>query len=416
MITMTNLLSSPLVLGGWRELAPRETVEVTYEQALRWINSESLKVDFKGGELPFKEDGKVKYLSYNTPVHPSSGYGVTGLRALRGFLQNGVDATLTYQIPRSLREHMQQRFPDLIPVLWRKDRFVSEVCLSHTLPLAFHQNHSPRVVGWTMWEATRLPREWIEPCRRAECLIVPSSGQIPIFEEVGLPIHVVPDGTGVEDFTYKGDRDLDPPVFTFVSFSYMSSRKCPAELIDCFQAAFPGRKDVRLVMKTYGGAFGSGTLGIPEIRDERIQVIDQDWSVPQLVELLHNSHAGVFLSHGEGAYNPPVQSMATGLPVIMPNHSGCSDYANKKYNFPIGLNPAQPYEPSPYQHEYDGTVKEVLDWWLMDYDAVIETMRHVFWNREEAAAKGKRAAKWVRKQFSTDRMVDGLISVLNGLD
>lgn len=409
-VRVRNTSGAPVLLTGHTEIRPGETITIPYNIAMRYVRTPALEFDFSNGTLPYRDGGAVKWLTFSTPLHPSGGYGLIGINAIRGLSQQGVNVSLCHPVPQWIRAEIQQQCPDVMPVVTRKERFVSSVGLTHSVPVEFSALPSPRKIGWTMWEATHLPRSWIDLCKLCERIIVPSTGQIPIFEEAGVPISVVPDGMGVEQFT-QAERGIDPGVFTFISWSRMSSRKCPVETVDCFQRAFPTERNVRLVMKTISGQFGVGKFGIPEFRDDRITVIDENWKQSQIVDFCHKAHCAVFLSHGEGFYNPPTQAMATGLPVILPNHSGCVDQCNEAYNYPIGLDPRTPYERSPLGGAFGNN--DVLDWWVMDYAQVIETMRHVYHNREEAFAKGRAAAQWVRTQFSVERMTTGLLDVLN---
>lgn len=407
-VRITNTTKAPFTLSGFCDIGPGESIDAPYEKAILYAKTPGLRFDYSGGALPFKTNGKVSHVTLNSPLHPTGGYGVIGLNAIAGFLARGVDVSLACPLPSWLRDQMYTYRPELIPTIWRPDPFISEVGLGHTTPSEFADIPSPRKIGWTMWEATRMPREWVKLCKLCEHLIVPSSGQIPIFEEAGVPITVVPDGMGVEDFTFKADRDPDPEHFTFISWSRMSSRKCPLETVQCFSAAFPRQKfpKVRLVMKTMDGMFGGGEVGIPTISDDRVTIVNERWPQRKLVEFCHNAHAAVFLSHGEGFYNPPTQAMATGLPVVLPTHSGCADQCDERYNYPVGLSPTEPYESSRLVPDED------LQWWVMDYDVAVERMREIYRDRDEAYAKGRSAAAWVRQKFSIDVMVDGLLGVL----
>jgi glycosyltransferase involved in cell wall biosynthesis len=264
-----------------------------------------------------------------------------------------------------------------------------------------------------MWEATLLPDQWSLYANKADGLIVPSAGQVPIFRDSGYegPIYTVVDGIEMDTFQYVERPERD--TFTFFTWGRLSSRKCPWEILSCFSEAFDGVKDVRLVMKTRDHEFGAGrTVGIPEIRDSRITAVDADWSRKQLTDALFNADCAVFMSHGEGSMNPPVQAMATGLPVIGPNHSGCSVWANSKYCYPVGLDKHAPLVASPMGMRNG----KVLEWWNMDRGEMIQTMRYVYEHQKEAKKKGKAAAAWVRRRHSVDNMLDELIGVLGGLD
>lgn len=414
-VRVTNTTAGPYVLSGHCAVPAGETVEVPYTVAMRFQKARGLQWDFSAGELPFKTDGKLSHLTFMSNLMPTGGYGIVGLQAMRGLIERGVDVSVSADLPSWLRSEITQHYPDLVPRIWRPDPFVSRVGLSHTVPSEFHLHPSPTVVGWTMWERTRLPRPWVDLCKRCARIIVPAKGQIPIFEETGVPISVVPDAPGVEHFPFKSDRDPSPETFTWITWGRLSSRKCPVETLQVFSAAFPAAQfpNVRMVFKTQNQHFGGGVVGIPEIRDPRVTVVDEDWPRARLVEMCHSAQAAIFLSRGEGCGNPSLQAMATGLPVVLSDHSGLSDQCRTDFNYPVPLDPRSPFVPAPPLRGEDPKDPSIaLEWWQSDFDAAVEQMRNVYQNYGAALKKARKASTWVKKNFSTERMVDGLIAVL----
>ena len=279
--------------------------------------------------------------------------------------------------------------------------------ICHGLPSNFENTPADNIIWWFMWESDLLPQPWVPFINeRAAAVLVPSTSQVEIFRKSGItrPIYVMYDCVDPRLWTYAERPVRD--TFTFATWARMSGRKCPLELLDCFWKAFPSEQDVRLVIKTSAMNFGTVVEVLPRFADPRIQVINAGdpgphWTAQQVVELAHQADAAVFLSHGEGFYLGPVEAMMTGLPTIVPSHSGPADYADEQYNYPV---PTVGMAPSPL---YPGA-----QWWVMDYDAVVRRMREIYEQRAEAKARGQRAAAWTRERFTPRKSAETLMAVL----
>ena len=169
-----------------------------------------------------------------------------------------------------------------------------------------------------------------------------------------------------------------------------------------FQRAFPVEGNVRLVLKTQHGHCGA-VQGIPVIPDTRIQVINETWTRPQLLDLLAAADAFLWPSRGEGFGLPPLQAALTGLPVIMTTHTGMAEYYNPRYFYEIKTARSSP---APIYG----------DWLDPDVDSAAEQLRKVYDNRKAANRKGKLAASYVRKEFSLDAFAKRLGAYLETLE
>jgi glycosyltransferase involved in cell wall biosynthesis len=404
------------IAGTDIRIPPGQWVEVPLADALRYKRDSGLVIAWNvlADRAVDWQDG-VRHISIISPFNPFDGYGLVGLHAVTGLEERGFRLHISNNGFRLHRDVIAKQYPKVDEVL-RRDTEVTRWGLCHIQPKEFDRVTASKRIAWTMWEATRLPKNWVEYFGLVERLIVPTKGQVEIFRKSGIdcPIDVIPDGIDFDAFTY-----LDRPereTFTFISWGYLSQRKCPWQVVDCFKKAFPANKypNLRLVFKTRDKLFGARLGVIPTFDDERISVISEHWDLSRLVQFCHEADAAIFLSHGEGFGQPAVQAMATGLPVILSNHSGQSDFARWKYNYPVDLNPHTPYVHSPLGAEYGEP--DSLEWWENDYDQVVELMREVYHNQRDAKVKGKRASGWVRKNFSISMMVDKLATLLKGLD
>lgn len=285
--------------------------------------------------------------------------------------------------------------------------------LVHGFPATFDSalGHEFKI-GFTMFETTKLPVDnspWsglgraVDNINQMDLLFVPASFNIEIFRNHGvtIPIEVIPNGINRQHFPYI-DRKHDGKPFTFLQMATLTQRKNPGDVISAFVSLFGGRDDVKLVLKTQSGTLGHLDLS----RLGNIEVIDEVYNMQQMRQLMADADCFVFPSRGEGFGMPPVEAMATGLPTIVSDNSGMSDYADPSYCYPIRTaheSPAFKY-PKPWG--------DVGNWWQPDYEHLKEQMLYVFEHQEEAREKGKLASKAMHENYNYDviaqKMVDAI--------
>jgi len=276
-----------------------------------------------------------------------------------------------------------------------------------TLPTAYR-------IGFTMYEADdplHVHPEWRHGVEHADMLVVPSDYCREVFGGFfKRDIRVAP---LIIDSTYCVSRQREvKDGFTFVSYGTLSGRKAPLETIDAFRKAFPKEKYpwVRLEFKTRFGVFGWGPGQLPANPEpERIVIHDTgrpgrpDWTPEKIRDWLLRADAMLFLSKGEGFGMPPREAMATGLPVILTNHTGLADIADARYNWPVGWKEER-------NCPLGGTWRPAI------MDEAIDAMRWVVEHREEAYAKGKAGADWFIANHGAAAAAQHFIDILDDVE
>lgn len=270
-----------------------------------------------------------------------------------------------------------------------------------TYPADCHRSVFPRTIGYTMFETTAPPKVWTRSMNLCRLLMTPCPQNVEAFRNRGVtvPIHVVPQGVNPEAWPIIDRKDRDQP-FTFLMAGGLTYRKNPITAVSAFRAAFPNNPDVRLILKTragkIGGAFESWIQKIP--RDDRIQIIQSNCSPTEMAQLMAVADCFIWPSRGEGMGLPPIEAMATGLPLICADNSGMSQYLDSKYNFPI------PCKEVPVPKQADGGYPDQWgdcgNWWEPNFDCFVETMRNVYKHRTHAYNVGMRSASWVREKWT----------------
>lgn len=404
-----------MVGGETRTVEEGQSTTLPMDIAVRWATSPLYRADwefnFSGAKLKnFKDD---LALTYSSSMNSTSGYGRQGYGIFKNLAQD-FDVHF-YQVSGYASPNMAEIDAETRALVEREDREVTEWGICHSVIEALPSMPTPKTIAWSMWEADRLPdhrragpySNWAEKINNhAKALIVPASEQARIFGESGVkvPIHIVHDAVDVSKWRYKPRRKpIDRP-FTFFTWAFMNSRKAPMETLNSFLSAFgPNNPDVRIVIKTIAHQFGGGLAGaIPKHNFSNVHIIDEHWPEDYLLGYLYNEvDACFFLSKGEGFYDPPLEALSTGLPVIVPDHSGPHDYCDDRYVYPIRTH-----------HMERSLQADYMDWWIPDYDQGISHLREVYNNYDEAIEKARKGAEWVSTRWSTEHQREDLKKVL----
>lgn len=242
---------------------------------------------------------------------------------------------------------------------------------------------------YTMFESTKIPASWHDYLTAAQKILVPSKWCQKVFLEGGFETEVVPLGYDDTFFTYKphiNKRDAHQN-FVFLHYNAYNIRKGFIEVFNAFVREFGPDEPVELVLKT--------NLQKPPIpfnpsQYPNIKVITGDMPEYMLADLCQKSDCFVFPSRGEGFGQTPLEAMATGLPVIVPNAHGISEYFNPDCMYEVEV---ESMCKAIYRRYKDEDTGEMYVSSVKDLRA---KMRYVYEHQDEAIAKGKLAAEYAK--------------------
>jgi len=300
---------------------------------------------------------------------------------------------------------------------------LTQWALCITIPPELPRVPSPRRLLFSMWETGILPNSpqaggnWAELTNRwAVALIVPCASQAEMWKRAGvaIPIHTCPLGVS-QEFHYRErpPRPQEAP-FTILHYGLLTSRKAPIETIQTCWRALGQENDWRLILKTRAGQLGAGAF-TPLVSDERITVINDDYTPQQMADLCTAADLGLFLSKYEGYGLPPREMMASGLPVIWSKFSGHLEDCNDHYNIPIPI-----VRIIGANEGYAG----MGGWGEPDWAAAAAALRRAYddWKARgrTQSEMGRRAAAWISGrcdwQRSTRRLLEIIKETINGSD
>ncbi len=367
-----------------------------------------------------KDDIKAICL-YQTVVR-DSGYGILGENIHKGLLKHGYTVHNSYDGPRGFAN---KGIPSV------------KISVILSIPASYFKTSSRYSIGFTMFEATKIPCSWTERCNIMDRIIVPCVSNVEIFQRCGVtvPIDIVPIGIDAniyspeafnDYYNKKGKKFSINRRFDFGSYMLNSdnayrflvindgqSRKNNEMIISAFEEEFEeeiDRYDVFLVIRSQRRYTGKGVIWI------NIFLYDDEMPL-----LIGSCDCMVSASSGEAGDIPILQGMAMEKPVIVTPGFVHDDYiidtGYKKNGFFIesdGWIKA-------FQHpQYNGVsyligINDGLDvatWVMPNFDDLKKKMRYVYENRDEAINVGKNA----RLQHRTiDVMIDRMADVFDKL-
>ena len=289
-------------------------------------------------------------------------------------------------------------------ILDEPEKHQNDIGICYHLPKYLDKLNTKYKVLFTMIESDDVPREWLPYMRKADMLIAPSRFVQKLFgKKLNRKVEYVPLGVDPDAYYYV-ERPKERP-FTFISYDTFSKRKGFWELMTAWQQAFGNRGDnmgVQLILKS------ANKGAIPPVAYyKNVKVLQEKLNERQMLLLLQRADCLVFPSWGEGFGCPPLEALATGIPVICPNTRGIKTYFNKKYMLATktGSIPAvyDHIEQRPIGHYRPNTPKSIA-----------KRMLEVYNNRGYWRSMGKEMSAWAHT-WSYEQSAAKLKKVLNKL-
>lgn len=260
---------------------------------------------------------------------------------------------------------------------------------------------------YTMFESDKIPDDWLSYLQAANEVWVPSKWCQKVFKKAGIDTKVVPLGYDQLAYHYierenKREQHKD---FVFLHYNAFNIRKGFLEVFKAFTKAFDPSEPVKMIWKTVVDRpyqrFPVNYENYPNI-----SVVEGKLSEIQMQELMAQSDCFVFPSRGEGFGLTPIECMATGMPAIVPNAHGISEYFNSDYMYEVKVKEKCPALYSRYKGQDVGTMD------ICDVDHLASQMRYVYEHQADALEKGKKASEYVKQwtALNTAKQIQSLFT------
>ncbi|MCK9461594.1 MAG: glycosyltransferase family 4 protein [Proteobacteria bacterium] len=275
----------------------------------------------------------------------------------------------------------------------------SDISLVYSYPTNLKWCHNKKRVCFTMFETDHIPDSWIPILKQYDLVIVPTKWGAEIFKKSGIDAKVINLGFNDEIFTHLERPQRE--IFTFLNYEAFTIRKGWRELFTAFTEEFDESEPVKMIFKTVASSYGKNLVCLDEYKN--IEVINEAISQEELMKLLGRADCFVFPSRGEGFGITPLEAMATGIPAIVPNAHGISEYFNPE--FMIGVD----WELIPAK--YDHIREDVGNFVKCDIPDLRKKMRLAYENAKEWREKSGKISEYALK-YNIRESVRKLIEAL----
>jgi len=282
-------------------------------------------------------------------------------------------------------------------------------------------------ISYSLFETNSIPANWADPLNHENIMEVwvPCKFQIDSYKKGGVnprKLKHVPHGVNIHEFVPEGLRMKfgETEAFLFLTIMDVSHRKGPDVLLKAYFEEFAETKpgEVLLVFKGYTGGAGDAErqkiekmiLEAKAAAKSQAQVLFlSGFLSDEQMPLLHRSvHAYINSSRGEGWNFPALQSMACGVPCIMPKHSSHLDFGTDQNCLWIDVVETAIDDPKflAMDARFYGH-----SWWEPKIDSLKKQMRWATTHREELKQKGQQAREDVKK-FSWENSLRSVVTQL----
>lgn len=308
------------------------------------------------------------------------GYGVVGFNVLKHLALNGHSVSY-FPIGKPEWENRPSDVEAIQKSAENAKFFMSE---APSIKI-WHQNEMSTFpvggerIGWPIFELDKFTELELHHLESLDKIFVCSEWAKKVCLDNGLEsVHVVP--LGVDRTIYYPDEDARKrrPWWTakktvFLNVGKWEKRKGHEELLEAFNKAFTPEDNVELWMLNDNPFIGIENerwklkyLSTP--MGQKIKHKTRIESQDLMRELYNHVDFGVFPAHAEGWNLEPLELMACGVPSIVTNYSGHSEYCDEKNALLIEPNGSEPANDGKWFHGQGS-------WCTFSVDDLVKQMR-----------------------------------------
>ncbi len=372
---------------------------------------------------------EIRGIKYTGPIFDNSGYAKACRGNILALYHAGVPITLNPITFEKAHPELGEE-GELLKSLAHK-AVDYNVNLIHTTPEFWskHKEHTPCNVGYTIWETTKLHKDWPGYINsNVEKVLVGCEWNRGVFRDSGvtIPIGVVPHGISIKQFNdvapfqIAGVKDTD---FVFYSIFQWTERKCPLALLKAYYHAFQDNEDVVLVLKAYGNDYTEKQKksvvnairhlkwNMPMPNFPKVVLIGDMLSEEEMDSVHARGDCYASLDRGEGFGLSPFTAGAAGKPIIVTGFGGSTEYAKEDNSYLVD-HMLTPVYGMPWSPWYNGTQL----WAEPDVVDGASKMKYVYENRKEAKDKGLKLQDSINKNFSWEAIADRIITEIREIN
>lgn len=335
-------------------------------------------------------------------MNSESGYGIVNLEYSTALIRAGIDVSCEWERQEHVHQDNFRKLTDEQRSFLSKPFKKEKIGIIKTTPEMFSKCHSEFRIGYSMVENTRIGKKWARWCNDMDMMFVPSNYLIDVFKESGVNKPIISVKQGVDTRRFKPVIREHKFKYIFGTVGYQDDRKNWKDLVTAFCSEFKQDEPVELWIKNLNPYWMD-----KQFNNSNIKIINRMYSLDEVAKLYSFFDCFVFPSHAEGSGLPPREAMATGLPCILTNWSGLTEIADPAISYP--LTPVAVDYPDIRGEEQPGFMAR------LDVSELMYWMRYVYEHQIEAKEKGRKAAEFIRTNYSWDACAQDLIQKVRAI-
>lgn len=309
------------------------------------------------------------------------GYGVVGYNVLRGLMKSGIGPSY-FPIGEPKWESDLSFVNEAVNRAKTFDFKAPSIRIWHQHDMAMFPGRGPRI-GWPIFELDKFSEVELHHLSSVDRLFVCSQWAKDVVKDhlPDMEVDVIPLGVDRDVFNVSEEARRHRAYWTtdkvvFINVGKWEVRKGHNELLEAFNKAFTPEDEVELWMLNTNPFIGARnetwkTKYLASPMGESIRMLPRVNSQKELAVIFNTVDWGVFPAHAEGWNLEPLELMACGIPSVVTNYSGHTEYcdaANSLLVEPTGMEAAQ-----------DGVwFHGQGDWCSFDVEELAEKMRQAY--------------------------------------
>jgi glycosyltransferase involved in cell wall biosynthesis len=215
----------------------------------------------------------------------------------------------------------------------------------------------------------------------------------------GVTKPVAVGAAGVFTERYRKPDRTKRDKFRFIFTGVAQGRKGTQEAISAFESVLADKDDVELVVKSNSW----GKLEDYTVKAKNVIRVYEEFSRKDFIEFMYGADCFICPTKGDSFMFPGLEAMASGLPLIITDFGGPTQYCNDRTGYPIKYKLVDCHYLAGHQAE-------------PDMQHLAETILHVYNNKEEAHQKGNYGWQWAQDYWDWEHVCKRLKEDLEGTD
>jgi glycosyltransferase involved in cell wall biosynthesis len=365
------------------------------------------------------------------PFRGNSGYDRHTRAFVRAFVKAGVDVRLTPLLHWSADAPADEReawFEELVGPI------EADTVLHCTMPHHAEAVFGKRNVNHTMFEADRIPRDWVSRSWAHDLIAVPTESSRSAWIDSGVPaerVGIAPLGIDAPFYMTPSEpaplRTQDQRAVStyrtrFLNIADLRPRKNHTAMIRVWLRATSKDDDAVLILKSSADRAGDLEKFRQDLLDVQRQAgrsladaapllfITHPLTDAQMRALYASATHYISLSHGEGWDQPMMEAAVSGLRLIAPRHSAYLTYLRdgEAHLLPAPLASATIETRLGAE---DNLFFEGLRWWNPDEDAAADLVRRIISGDEPPLTSPRDR---IARDYTWDRAAAALLDLTIG--